>query len=121
MGWWEGEARWMNQPVESSNGCGDKSVTAGWYKIYRVKKNWKVRFFRSLSKAYCVRLNVSRRLRGRKTVCQQVGGKLPRRWSWRWRPSRVLGAGVRGGRELRKVGPGCSGVLRLCGLAVRVW
>ena len=64
---------------------------------------------------------MSGRLRGRRTVCPQAGGKLLKRWSWSWKPSKVLDAGVRGGRELQKVGLAWSGVEGLCGSAVRVW
>ena len=55
------------------------------------------------------------------TACQQAGGKLLKKWNWNWKPSKVLDAGVRGGRELQKVGLGMSGVEGLCDLAVRVW
>ena len=55
------------------------------------------------------------------TACQRASGKLLKKWNWNWKPSKVLDASVRDGRELQRVGLGLSGVDGLCDLAVRVW
>ena len=60
-------------------------------------------------------------LRGRMTAWQQAGGKLLKKWNWKWKSSKVLDVSVRDGRELQRVGPGLSGVGGLCDLAVTVW
>ena len=85
-----------------------------------MKKTKRTGFFSEQS-VMCETKRCPGSLRGRRTACQQAGGKLLKKWNWNWKPSKVLDAGVRGGRELQKVCLGWSGVEGLCGSAVRVW